>query len=293
MTEESLDVYVYNGQEVPENVLAVKISSTVTEIPDKAFADCEALKEVDLSQSSVEQIGARSFKGCVSLTTVKLGPNTKIIDYVAFGGCVNLKEIDLQAATHLEVIGDFAFIRCPSLVELHFPEKLAFIGARAFMDCGALKIVVFPPMLRVIGDSAFRGCHCLQNVDFSRAKQLESIVDDTFIYCDALRHVKLPPSISSIGRPFDLEIESIQYKGNNLEMLIGLAVCYPNAISLDRMLFLYSFQRSIDMDASTSIFDLLDIEKNSKLREIGRAYPEAIRRLLLWCVASSISICPS
>ena len=69
------DVYIYNGaDEVPMDVIYVRVDPSVTVIPDNAFNDRRKLEEVDLLEGLI-RIEKNAFFACNSLKRINL-PST-------------------------------------------------------------------------------------------------------------------------------------------------------------------------------------------------------------------------
>ena len=90
-------------------------------LPDNAFINCTALREVVLPDD-VRVIGEYAFVNCAALTTVNLSQVTRI-DKSAFKGCTSLAELMLDNVT---VIGLDAFYGCTSLQTLKIPKCTRF-----------------------------------------------------------------------------------------------------------------------------------------------------------------------
>lgn len=61
-------------------------------------------------------------------------------------------------------IGDKAFFRCDSLVNITIPNSVASIGYQAFYGCSALASAVIPNSVTTIGNEAFAGCNSLTDL---------------------------------------------------------------------------------------------------------------------------------
>ena len=85
----------------------------VTRIADNGFANCIALKQINLPDN-INVIGKKAFSGCSSLSSIKI-PNAS-------------------------VIGDSAFEDCKSLTSVVIPEGVTSIGDDAFQGCESLAI---------------------------------------------------------------------------------------------------------------------------------------------------------
>ena len=79
-----------------------------------ACDNCKLLKQVDISNTNIEEIQEFTFVHCTSLCDVRL-PYT------------------------LHTIRVKAFMNCAALPELAIPPSLHYIASRAFLDCTALR----------------------------------------------------------------------------------------------------------------------------------------------------------
>ena len=96
------------------------------------------LKDVVFS-GNITSIGARSFYGLSTLTSISLPGSIVSINGVAFADCSNLATVTLPA--HLEAIGNVAFADCTSLTSLVLPDSVTYIGDRAFDACKKLSSI--------------------------------------------------------------------------------------------------------------------------------------------------------
>lgn len=99
-----------------------------------------------------------------------------------------------DAITH---IGNYAFCDCDQLETIDLPESLESIGNLAFCWSG-LTSVTIPSSVKTIGASAFALCDQLKEVYISDG--VTAIKDGAFSDCFELRSVRIPPSVTVIGR---------------------------------------------------------------------------------------------
>lgn len=81
----------------------------VTQIADNGFANCTALKQINLPDS-INVIGEQAFSGCSSLNSINIPDSTS-------------------------VIGNYAFAKCSSLTSITIPDSVTSIGDGAFYEC--------------------------------------------------------------------------------------------------------------------------------------------------------------
>lgn len=72
------------------NVKTISLSSHLEEIPDYAFANCKSLTGISIPYS-VKSIGVKAFSDCVNLSTVNIPYTVSDIHNSAFDGCYKLK----------------------------------------------------------------------------------------------------------------------------------------------------------------------------------------------------------
>ncbi len=110
-----------------KNLTRVTLGSGVTDIPDRAFLDCEKLSEINLS--GVKSIGDYAFEGTALVS-------------------LNLSGV--------QRIGDYAFVYVETLTDLTFGENTATeIGEGAFAYCSLLSAVQGFKHVARIGDFSF------------------------------------------------------------------------------------------------------------------------------------------
>ena len=98
-----------------------------------ACDSCHLLKQVDLSNTKVEEIQEFTFAHCTSLREVSFPPT-------------------------LHTIRVKAFMNCAALLELAIPPSLKYIESRAFLDCTTLRRLVKLP-----GRRKWRGVYAEEN----------------------------------------------------------------------------------------------------------------------------------
>jgi hypothetical protein len=165
-------VFVYTGEggaKVPDDVVRVRIDSSVTSIPAKAFYNRKKLAEVELCEGVVE-IGERSFGFCDHSITkfnlpnsvrricgyaftfslrcpIRLHDGIESIERSAFVGCIFT---NFRVPTPITVIPFGMLHSCKSMFSLELPEVVTRINDGAFYNCYCLRNVAFPPMLSLV-----------------------------------------------------------------------------------------------------------------------------------------------
>lgn len=133
---------------------AYTVPSSVTDLVNNAFEDCESLTEVILPDS-VTNIGEAAFIDCIKLEKVSLPSGIDSIKEYTFSGCEKLKEIEI-------------------------PSGVWGIGYGCFEDCTGLTSVTVPASMEAVEALAFSRCSSLWNVYYSGIKsQWDKIDIDT------------------------------------------------------------------------------------------------------------------
>lgn len=124
-----------------ESLTSVKLSDSLTEIKANAFENCTTLKNIDLPDS-IEIMGASVFRGCISLNKITIPKGINYIRDYAFADCTGLTEVDL--GTGVTNINKKAFSNCPKLTKFIAPSyNLGFIGKTVFDD--SKNVVIYAP----------------------------------------------------------------------------------------------------------------------------------------------------
>ena len=98
------------------------IPETVKFIDLLAFADCENLRSVTIS-NSVYMIKASAFADCTNLTSINISNSVKLIDDRAFAKCISLKEITNHAIIPQKINADVFKEIDISAVTLYVPAE--------------------------------------------------------------------------------------------------------------------------------------------------------------------------
>jgi len=199
----------------------------VTEIGDKAFADCTSLTSVTGGvrlewigdeafmnctgltfykiQGAVVVVGNQAFYGCSSLASVTIGKSVVEIGAGAFRGC-GLTSVDIPNS--VEIIGDEAFYECKNLESVKIGNSVKSIGKGAFDECGSLNSVYITDLAAWcninFGDNPLFFAHDLY-INGELVKKLiipdsvEKIADGAFERCYSIESVTISNSVKEIG----------------------------------------------------------------------------------------------
>lgn len=162
----------YASSRVRNKLKYVKLSESISELPNDLFSRCEKLEYIYIPDSVVSigddafantalksidvpdgvSLGKGVFRGCSNLEKFILPKNIKEIPESSFSGCKSLRNIDISES--VTSIGDYAFSGT-GLEKINFPKKLSTIGSGAFASCENLKEIIVPDSVTVIGNEAF------------------------------------------------------------------------------------------------------------------------------------------
>eukprot|EP00984_Skeletonema_dohrnii_P007072 scaffold2531_cov126-Skeletonema_dohrnii-CCMP3373.AAC.3 len=192
------EIFVYMGgdQEVPNDVVRVRIDKSIKIIPRRAFDGLESLIDVEF-HDGIERIEAEASYGCTGLVGRIRLLGVKIVGEGAFANC---GFIEIEFGDKLETIEQWAFINCKSLRSITMPsvrniERCAFDGCEELTD---LEL----PELETIGQRAFQCCYHLRRITIS----LNCVIGaDIFAFCPRLATVDLVGGIHKTVASLHLE----------------------------------------------------------------------------------------
>ena len=122
----------------------LKLSETLSVIPDHAFYNCSSLSGKLIIPNSVTTIGNWAFNSCRGFTEGLTIPNSvTTIGNLAFYNCTGFKG-DLTIPNSVTTIGDAAFYNCYGFKgDLSLPKSLEVVGYRSFEYCNNIKTIKF------------------------------------------------------------------------------------------------------------------------------------------------------
>ncbi len=197
--EEVIDLVIPEGTETIGNyafrycksIKSVKIPNSITNIKYGAFAECEAINAVHVSD-----IG--------SWCNITFGDEQNGRGYgenplnVAHHLYMNGEEVkDLVIPNNVNAICDELFRDCSELTSVKIKEGATTIGASAFYGCNKVKTVEIPNSITTIGNSAFRDCVGMTTVTLGDG--VTDIGSFAFSSCTSLISLNIPNSVTSIG----------------------------------------------------------------------------------------------
>ena len=163
-------------------------------------------KTGDYSNSYSRKAPWKSYRSSIKNIVVEPGV-TYIGDY-SFYQCTNLKTVNLPDG--LSGVGDYAFYQCSGLRDVYAESLAGWIGisfgsfestpmshaVNLYIDGEIIEDVVVPEGTTAIGDSAFEGCRSVKTVKLPNS--ITSIGKYAFQYT-SLKSINLPYGIKTIG----------------------------------------------------------------------------------------------
>jgi hypothetical protein len=195
---------------------SVVIPDGVTGIGKGAFYKCSSLSSVTVP-ASVTGIGSLAFNDCPRLTIHCTGGSVaeeyaaeEEIKFVLTDGSSDEAAHKASEPAEDSFLGDEFEIDIQGndviLVKylgeggtVVIPDGVTLIGEDAFRECLTLRSVSIPASMRSIGYLAFYSCQSLSQVTFSKHGSLKEIGEGAFSFCEALKIVRLPDSLSFIN----------------------------------------------------------------------------------------------
>jgi hypothetical protein len=120
---------IYAGGLYDADLSELKLPSTLEEVNYFAFGDMKFMEKIDMSGTSLTDLGSYAFSQCKNLSEVLLPDTLENIGGAAFSGCKSLESITLPE--NLISIGQYAFVDT-GLKEIDVPDSVVDIGYCAF-----------------------------------------------------------------------------------------------------------------------------------------------------------------
>lgn len=178
----------------PKKSGAYTMPDSVEQINDRAFADCNKLETVRVSQN-VTDIVYGAFADCTALRSITLPDTVQSIGKQAFANCTSLQAFTFPAAVSQVV--DRAFSGSTALQTVTLNDGLQYIGYSVFSDCAQLQSISIPDSVTSIGDYAFENCTALSTLQLGTG--VTSIGYSAFENCDTLQSVTIPDGVTYLG----------------------------------------------------------------------------------------------
>ncbi|MBQ3195640.1 MAG: leucine-rich repeat domain-containing protein [Clostridia bacterium] len=170
----------------------------VSSIGTGAFAYCENLVSLKLSPT-ITVLPDSVFEGCAYLSSLVVFGAVQSIGNKAFSGCTNLNTVEFEEGATIQSIGDSAFAYCSSLKEISLPDSITTLGSYVFSHCWSLKTAKLTNGISLIPDGCFFGCTRLTKAEFDR-NTVTVIGERAFSGCEYIKEINLSDAIEEIGK---------------------------------------------------------------------------------------------
>ncbi len=235
---------IIDGQETA----AITIPSSVTEIPDYAFARMESLTSVTL-HDGVTKIGDGAFLSCENLTGITIPSGVTKIGTNAFGNCyklasINVSEANPNYASENGILYNKAknhIVTVPTGLTgaVVLPNSLTSIEYFAFYNCYGITSIEIPAGVTSINAYWLNGCTALASISVGANNPNYSSQDGILYNKDKTKIVCIPPSVTgAITIPDSLTSIDSGTFGNCTKLTsITVGANNPNYSSQDGILY--------------------------------------------------------
>lgn len=198
----------------------IELPNTVTTIGTKAFKNCTALKQVELSKNLIS-INYQAFCNDSNLERIEIPDSVTGMGEGCFMNCSNLQYAKLPAK-RVNIMKD-TFYLCKKLESIELPDTVENIGEYAFAGSG-LKSIRMSSKMKKIGKYAFAATP-LESVEFFGNET--EIGEHAFDNCDGLTSIKIPNSVTEIGNSVFLDCNELKdiVLGNGITYIPVAAFC--------------------------------------------------------------------
>ncbi len=238
-----------NAFRAMKNLETINWTKNVGTVSNEAFADCTALKTLNMSIRT--KVGVGSFRNCKSLTSIALHSNATEIGASAFEGCTALESI--TAGNSLRIVAMDAFKGTPwlknqpaGIVMLNrvfvtytgseavvtLPANTLGVAENALMNNKVVRELVIPTSVTYIGKNALTGTKVEKVtapfIGSTKTVAATSVVGYLFGAADANGNASMPSSFKEIELTSCNTIPQDAFKGSKYITKITL----PQAVTV-------------------------------------------------------------
>ncbi len=177
---------------------SVVIGNSVKSIGNSAFAYCSGLTSVVIP-NSVLTIGGRAFYNCSGLTSVVIPNSVQTIDEIAFYNCTGLTSVII--GNSVKSIGNDAFSGCTGLKKSAYPDNISnpFSYGRA-IAYSAQETTIEDGVIFDQAKTTLYFAPATLSGEYTVPSTVKTIADNAFSYCEDITYVRMPATLSSIGK---------------------------------------------------------------------------------------------
>lgn len=228
----------------------IKLSESISNIPERAFAGCGKLESIYIPDS-VTSIDRAAFRG-TGLKYIDL-PDGVSLDEQVFASC-DLEKVTLPQ--DIKKIPKGLFSGCTALQTIDIPESVTSIEDEAFYKSGIKKINL-SKRLRLIGEAAFNSCESLEELVIPES--VEVIKKDAFAGSYSMKKLVFPDSLTSTRSN---EGTSLLFRVTGIEELR-----LPNPMSF--------------MPDVSELEHLKTVNLPANLKECNVRFPESLEKVII------------
>ncbi len=186
-------------------ITSISLPTSLTEIQESAFSDCDVLASISLPDS-ILSIGEKAFNNCSKLGNVTIPSNVKEIDDNAFAGCAAFTNVFIPS--NIENLGEGVFSNCLGIDEVTVDGNNLFYSIEngvlfdkdknILILCPATKIGAYeiPSSVKKIESGAFVACTGLTSI--SVPNSVTDIEVLAFSDCSNLTKITIPSNNTSM-----------------------------------------------------------------------------------------------
>ena len=193
-------------------------------ISEYAFSGCSSLTSLTIP-SSITEIGNDAFENCENLKECNCLLESDLETYLNSShdwGRIPVEEIKYycngQELTKLEIpfgvdkIGNYSFYKGVNLISITIPFSVTSIGWSAFSGCSGLTSLTIPSSITEIGNDAFENCENLKECNCLLESDLETYLNSSHVwtripvegikyFCNGqeLTRLEIPSGVDKIG----------------------------------------------------------------------------------------------
>ena len=185
-------------------------------IPTGAFNDCKALQAALLDETNITYIGDSAFAGCEGMIKLTLSDKTTELGDNAFEGCATIARVTIPDS--ITKFGINIFKDCTALGKVTFSKTMTEIPQGMFYNCSTLQEFDIPSNITVIGVDAFRGCESITKIKLE--SNIVEVKNNAFLRCSALEELYISKSVKKWGNfvtYFCKNLAKIEYEGTMKE----------------------------------------------------------------------------
>lgn len=189
-----------------------EVPASVTVIGAGAFNDCTALEELVIpSNTSLTKLTGYVYRdeyvlgskqqtagiveGCMSLKTLRIPANIRLINNYAFANC-GIETVIFEEGSLCTKLGDAVFANCPYLKNIEIPQSVKVLGNCVFINCESLESLDLSQFTSV-GKTLISGCQSLTSIVLPN--YMTELSAGFFSGCTSIESCILPESINKIG----------------------------------------------------------------------------------------------